>query len=427
MSEYNSSDQSEAEVSATPATPATPCPPISQDGDIEYVGSRKGPRQYLVVDHTANQRSGSKISTIWHHGNERRRLDDGSMDRYWRCGLCKGATILKVREGGGGQTSYALRHLKEKHHIEIDEDLPESNESSSIFNTAAATSFAGGTIASVATKGYKALVSTVDATRFRKALVMFIVMCSIAFYVVESEYFKELLLACSAGALEPFLVHASNTVKRWILEEFERRKLEVKAELATARSRIHISFDLWTSPNALGLVATVAHYLDKHLKARSCLIGLRRVRGAHSGENIAEAMIPVLVDMGVVPKLGYFMADNASNNDTTVRAICRQLRPDIKDPDSRRARCLGHIINLSARAFLFGEDPDAFELTTNDARKLGKLEALRASWRKLGPVGKFHNTIKFIRITPQRREEFLGLLKGEVAKDVEGKLKLVFR
>jgi hypothetical protein len=57
MSEYNSSDQSEGEASATPATPTTPCPPISQNGDIEYVGSRKGPRQFLVVDHTANQRS----------------------------------------------------------------------------------------------------------------------------------------------------------------------------------------------------------------------------------------------------------------------------------------------------------------------------------------------------------------------------------
>jgi hypothetical protein len=38
---------------------------------------------------------------IWYHGSERRRLDDGSVERYWRCALCKGATILKIREGGG--------------------------------------------------------------------------------------------------------------------------------------------------------------------------------------------------------------------------------------------------------------------------------------------------------------------------------------
>lgn len=182
MSECDSSDQSEGELICTPAaTPAIPCPAsVLPNGDIEYVGTRKGARQFLVVDHTANQRSGSKISAIWHHGTERRRLDDGSMDRYWRCARCKSATVLKIREGGGGQTSYALRHLKNKHNIELEEDIAESSASSSIFSTA--TNLAGSTIASVATRGYKSLVSTVDVTRFRKALVMFIVICNIAFF-----------------------------------------------------------------------------------------------------------------------------------------------------------------------------------------------------------------------------------------------------
>jgi hypothetical protein len=420
MASCDSSDESDC--GEIPTTPTIPCPSSTPNNDVvERIAGKTGIRQFLVVDHSANERSGAKISAIWHHGGERRRLDDKSMDRYWRCAHCKGATVLKIKGGAGGTTSYALRHLKNKHNVNIEEDeaaLPGSSASSSIFG--GSVEFAASTIANVATKGYKALVSTLDATRFRKALVMFFVMCNIAFNVVESPYCQELLLACSAGALEPFLVHASNTLKRWILEEFEKKKLEIKNELATARSRIHISFDLWSSPNSLALCGIVAHYLDKELKARSYLIGLRRVKGAHSGENIAEAMIPVLEELQIVSKLGFFICDNASNNDTCIRTLLRQLRPDIKDPDSRRVRCLGHIINLSAKAFLFGKDPDAFELTTNDAREIGQLEALRAMWRKLGPVGKFHNTIKFIRITPQRREEFLGLLKGEIASDIEG-------
>jgi hypothetical protein len=45
----------------------------------------------------------SKTSAIWHHSGERRRLDDHSMERYWRCAYCKGsATILKVAGGNGG-------------------------------------------------------------------------------------------------------------------------------------------------------------------------------------------------------------------------------------------------------------------------------------------------------------------------------------
>jgi hypothetical protein len=60
------------------------------------------------VDHTANLRKNSKISPIWEHGGERRRFDDNSMARYWRCAYCKGtATVLKV-DGNGGQTTHAL-------------------------------------------------------------------------------------------------------------------------------------------------------------------------------------------------------------------------------------------------------------------------------------------------------------------------------
>jgi membrane protease YdiL (CAAX protease family) len=102
----------------------------------------------------------------------------------------------------------------------------------------------GSTIASIITKGYKALVSTLNVNRFRKALIMFFVMCNIAFHVIELFYYKELLLAYSADALKLFLVLTGNTLKRWILEEFEKKKLEVKNKSITARSRIYISFNL---------------------------------------------------------------------------------------------------------------------------------------------------------------------------------------
>ena len=57
----------------------------------------------MIVDHTANQRNGSDISRIWQRGGERRRVDDGTMDRYWRCGHCN-KRILKCPETGRGAT-----------------------------------------------------------------------------------------------------------------------------------------------------------------------------------------------------------------------------------------------------------------------------------------------------------------------------------
>ena len=53
-------------------------------------------------------------------------------------------------------------------------------------------------------------------------------------------------------------------------------------------------------------------------------------------------------------KLEYFVGDNIGSNDTGIRCILQALRSDIRDPDSRRVRRIGHIINLVAKAFLFG-------------------------------------------------------------------------
>lgn len=116
---------------------------------------------------------------------------------------------------------------------------------------------------------------------------------------------------------------------------------------------------------------------------------MRRVSGPHSSENIIGAIIPVLRAIGVVGQLGLFIGDNAPPNDTTIQTILCQLRPDIKDPDSRRVRCLGHIINRAAKAFLFGKDSDAFEEESQTKKQLIKLEAVRELWRKKGPLEKY--------------------------------------
>jgi hypothetical protein len=80
-----SSSGESGDESAYDDTIATPVV-SSESGGIERICTRRGARQYLVVDHSANQRSEAVISSTWRHGGERRRLDDNSMSRYWRCG-----------------------------------------------------------------------------------------------------------------------------------------------------------------------------------------------------------------------------------------------------------------------------------------------------------------------------------------------------
>ena len=70
-------------------------------------------------------------------------------------------------------------------------------------------------------------------------------------------------------------------------------------------------------------------------------------------------MIAVIKDFGIKnEQIGYFMLDNATNNDTVMMAIAKEF--DF-DPIERRLRCLGYIINIIARHLLYGYNLDLFK------------------------------------------------------------------
>uniref|UniRef100_A0A0D2YDN2 HAT C-terminal dimerisation domain-containing protein n=1 Tax=Fusarium oxysporum (strain Fo5176) TaxID=660025 RepID=A0A0D2YDN2_FUSOF len=84
------------------------------------------------------------------------------------------------------------------------------------------------------------------------------------------------------------------------------------------------------------------------------------------------------------------------------------LDPSIRPADTkaRRMRCYGHVLNLVARAFLFGKDAESFELESDINGMRGLQEQDLRHWRSKGPIGKLHNIVKFIRSSPQRSEYF---------------------
>ena len=75
----------------------------------------------------------------------------------------------------------------------------------------------------------------------------------------------------------------------------------------------------------------------------------------------------------------------------------------------RRLRCLGHVINLAAKAFLYGKEFDAFEKNIDTVKEHSEILKELQLWRKRGPVGKLHNIIIFICRSPQRREKFANI------------------
>jgi hypothetical protein len=71
-------------------------------------------KQYLWRKHRDNTRAFSQPSVIWFLGDEYERTGNSRQKRFWRCGRCKGTTMLAC----GGGSSSGLRHLKKKHRID---------------------------------------------------------------------------------------------------------------------------------------------------------------------------------------------------------------------------------------------------------------------------------------------------------------------
>ncbi|KAI2483714.1 hypothetical protein Ptr902_06031 [Pyrenophora tritici-repentis] len=129
-------------------------------------------------------------------------------------------------------------------------------------------------------------------------------------------------------------------------------------------------------------------------------IDLPQLAGAHTGEAIAETIIKTLEAYSITrEKLGYFVLDNAANNNTAIAAVARAYDFDAAH---RRLRCGPHTLNLVGQAIIFGADKEAYD---NVAEQLNTEEVCMQEWRIQGPLGVLVDVINYIK-TPQQYELF---------------------
>ena len=263
-----------------------------------------------------------------------------------------------------------------------------------------------------ATKKPKQIFYTEEVVEaFKDRLIRWLVVYHISLVDVENELFHSILELCEPK-IAALLLYSGNTVRKWIMEAYDERKELLKREIhQSSVSMIHISFDLWTSPNCVPLMGVVAHYTDKSFKNRTIMLALKRLHNNHSGENMGSLMIEIIKDYDLKERLGYFITDNAGSNDTCVEHILSTLLPNFSEIErkQRRLRCFGHILNLACHSYLYGRDPESFKMKIVLLDSLARENEELKAWRKHGPIGKLHNIVVFIRRSPQRRETFLRL------------------
>ena len=87
------------------------------------------------------------------------------------------------------------------------------------------------------------------------------------------------------------------------------------------------------------------------------------------------------------------------------------------NPKDRRLRCMGHIINLIAGAYLFGQDEALFDNNYKQASPEGR----RKLWRQRKEVGKLHNLVAHVMASGKRGQLFADLQSTLNIGAAEGK------
>lgn len=317
----------------------------------------------------------------------------------WRCAYCEKSYLTS------GSTSGPARHLIDFHSI------PDgSSRGVKVMNIQKSMEQAFAVAEANPAKRRRLDTDTIEQDKLEALWVRTIVSCNLSFRLVENPEFRAFINYLNEDA-EPLLAGDQRQVRRWVLHQYECLKTTTKATLRKARSKIHISCDLWTSPNSLAILGITTQFIDVTGDLQSVVLALKEIDKDHTGKNLAPYVIDAIREYNIERNLGYFVMDNADNNDTMMEELSLILRRDFKIPYNavhHRLRCQGHIINLAVKSFLFVTDKENIEEDEESNIYKVTIKEIEA-WRKKGPLGKLHNFVVFLAQSTQRLYHFLEL------------------
>ncbi|KAG8410272.1 hypothetical protein J3458_022543 [Metarhizium acridum] len=227
------------------------------------------------------------------------------------------------------------------------------------------------------------LVQGFDRKHFQRLLLEWIIEENHSFSVCEQERLRRIFEYLNPLVKITDANITRSTIRRKILSAYETHKNKVIEVLRQSSGQIHVSFDGWKSGNRHNLYGIACFFRDENSQPRKLVLGVPELQTRHFGHNIATEILDVLDAYGIQDRIGYFTLDNAESNDKAMEVIGGELG---FVGSTRRGRCSGHRIDLSAKALLFGHNVEAFEEQLSGAAVLS--EAEHTLWPRKGPVGK---------------------------------------
>lgn len=159
---------------------------------------------------------------------------------------------------------------------------------------------------------------------YREAVIGLLTRRRMPFQSVEWSEMKDLALACNPF-IEDLLITSRRTAVRSIASNYSLYRGQIRDSLAAAISPIHLATDLWTSPHLHSLLAICAQWVDSQYVLQKALLGLPECRFTHAGEKQASLILEVLENFNIQSKIGWYIGDNATSNDTCLEHLQKSL------------------------------------------------------------------------------------------------------
>ncbi|KNB04833.1 hypothetical protein FOXG_19422 [Fusarium oxysporum f. sp. lycopersici 4287] len=359
----------------------TPSPDHPTVADLPQAVWRN--KRYVLDEPLSRKGSKGRKSWIKRHGFFVVEIDTNNspLSPYWACRLCdaKGQPEFFA----AAATSSAADHLRRFHRI---------------FESSQGADTDPSTDETERPKRRRLQYSAVPRARvamIRELSLGLLINTNVPFSFFSDTFFQQL-----AWQLDPHLSDqiswSRQSMSRLLDDMYKTKKDRVKQELSDALSKIHLRFDLWTSPNRHAVMAVMAHFLDRQGKHQSRLLALRRQLGCHSGENLAVTLGQVVREWKIEDRVGTVISDNASSNDTCLLNFYGDLDAEMSLDFQTNS------LNPEDKG-----DSQIFQQAESQVFNfLGRHEDDLRHWREKGLVGKLHNVVKFIRSSPQRSELF---------------------
>jgi hypothetical protein len=163
-----------------------------------------------------------------------------------------------------------------------------------------------------------------DRSEYLEALVLLVCRRKLPFNIVTWPEFRDFCLTLNPS-IASNLISSRSTLVAHITKVYNFYRAELEVKLQNAKSLVHISADLWTSPNRISFLGVHGQWVDENYILRNMLIALPECQFSHSGPQQGIYIMEMIKHFDLSNRIGYFTSDNASSNGTCLEAISSAL------------------------------------------------------------------------------------------------------